>query len=176
MSGTGTGSSLGAPDKFAFKLINDEGVPTQLSDFSGRYPLVFFGFTHCKVVCPRALTRLSGVITQLGAQAQWLAPLYISVDPDRDTPEVMRSFLQKSYPRFTGLTGDKASIDAARAAFRVFAARRADPDNPEGYDMPHSAITYLLGPDGRLITHFPDSVEGDKVVERLRALLPAGTS
>jgi protein SCO1/2 len=168
MSGTSTVAPRGAPENLAFSLVDDQGVPTQLSDFKGR-------FTHCKVVCPRALTRLSGVLEQLGERSRWLAPLYISVDPDRDTPEVMRSFLSKSYPRFTGLTGDKQAIDGARAAFRVFAARRADPDNPDGYEMPHSAITYLIGPDGRLLTHFADSVEGSKVAERLRTLLPEGT-
>lgn len=146
-----------------------------MADFEGRYPLVFFGFTHCKVVCPRALHRLSEVIDRLGPRAAWLAPLYISVDPERDTPEVMRTFLRGAYPRFTGLTGDKAAIDEARAAFRVFAARRADPDDPEGYDMPHSALTYLIGPDGKLVTHFADSVSADKVVDRLSAILPEGS-
>jgi protein SCO1/2 len=86
----------------------------------------------------------------------------------------MRAFLQASYPRFTGLTGDKAAIDAVRANYRVFAARRADPDDPEGYDMPHSALTYVVGPDGKLIAHFADTVEADKVLERLLELLPDG--
>lgn len=162
----------GAPDNLDFSLVDDEARPRRLADYRGRYPLVFFGFTHCKVVCPRALTRLSDVIERLGPARTWLAPLYISVDPDRDTPAVMRAFLQASYPYFTGLTGDKDATAAARAAFRVFAARRANPDDPEGYDMPHSALTYLIGPDGKLLTHFADSIEGGQVVEQLRAILP----
>ena len=174
MSERNVATSSGRPDNLDFNLVDDQGRARRLADFKDRYPLVFFGFTHCKVVCPRALNRLSGVIDRLGSRADWLAPLYVSVDPDRDTPEVMRAFLQEAYPRFTGLTGDHTAIEAARSAFRVFAARRADPDDPEGYDMPHSALTYLIGPDGKLVTHFADSVDADKIVERLSAILPVG--
>lgn len=173
MTDTATKPS-GAPNDLRFNLIDDMGNPRTLDDFKGFYPLIFFGFTHCKVVCPRALARLSSVLAQLGPQSAWLAPLYISIDPERDTPQVMRAFLQASYPRFTGLTGDKDSIEKVRANYRVFAQRRPDPDDPAGYEMPHSALTYVIGPDGALLAHFADSVEEGKVVQRLRALLPRG--
>ncbi len=169
-----TMTSDGRPNNLDFNLVDDKGRARRLSDFGGSYPLVFFGFTHCKVVCPRALGRLSEVIERLGTRAAWLSPLYISVDSERDTPEVMRNFLQASYPRFTGLTGDKAVIEEARAAFRVFAGRRPDPDDPEGYEVPHSALTYLIGPGGELLTHFADTVDANKIVERLLAILPEG--
>jgi len=111
--------------------------------------LVFFGFTHCRIVCPRALGKLCRVLDDLGPLAERVQPLYVTVDPERDTPAVMREFLGRSYPRFTGLTGSPAQIDAAKAAFRVFARRVADPDSPGGYAMPHTAIAYLLDEAGR---------------------------
>jgi len=163
------------PDDLDFDLVDDQGIARSLSDYAGRYLLIFFGFTRCKVVCPRALGRLSDVLDQIGDQADWLVPLYISVDPERDTPEVMRAFLQENFPRFTGLTGEKAAIEDVRSRFRVFAGRRPDPDDPEGYEVPHSSLTYLLGPEGKLVAHFADHMEAGKVAERLLSLLPEET-
>lgn len=162
----------GRPDNLDFDLVDDAGHARRLSDFAGSYPLIFFGFTRCKLVCPRALGRLSEVLERLGERAIWLAPLYISVDPERDTPEVMRAFLQTNFPRFTGLTGDKPAVEDVRSRFRVFAGRRPDPDDPEGYEVPHSSLTYLLGPDGSLLTYFADHIGADKIVERLLDILP----
>jgi protein SCO1/2 len=139
-------------------------------EFRGRYQLVFFGFTHCRGVCPRALSRITAVLDDIGDLSEQIQPLYVSVDPARDTPEVMRTFLQ-TYPKFLGLTGSAGEAEAARSEFRVFAARREDPDDPDGYAVPHSALTYLIDTDGRYVTHFPDVVEASRVAERLRELI-----
>jgi protein SCO1 len=111
------------------------------------------------------------VLDLLGPDADRLMPLYISVDPDRDSPEVMRAFLQASYPRFTGLTGDKAEIDDVRTKFKVFAGRRPDPDDPEGYEVPHSAFVYLVTPEGDLIGHYADHLTAEKIAEKIGAFL-----
>lgn len=151
-----------------FSLTDHHGQKVTERDYRGKYVLVFFGFTHCKMVCPRALGRLSSTLDRLGDTADTITPLYITVDPERDRPEVMRAFLEDSYPRFTGLTGSSEEIDAAKNAFRVFAAKKADPD---GYQMPHSAFTFLLNPDGDYVAHYPDAIGEDELLERLRAAL-----
>ena len=150
-----------------FNLIDHHGERVSELTYRGRWLLVFFGFTNCRMVCPRALGRLSAAIDLLGDRADRVQPLYITVDPERDRPDVMRSFLSHDYPRFVGLTGSPAEIEAARAAFRVFATRTADPDDPSGYAMPHTAITYLLDPHGALTDHFDDSEETSVIVTRL---------
>jgi protein SCO1/2 len=151
----------------AFHLVDHHGRSVSDETYRGRFMLLFFGFTHCRAVCPRALARLTRVIDRLGPAASRLQPLYVTVDPDRDTPEVMKAFLEKDYPRFTGLTGSRENIDHVKSRYRVFARRAADPDDTAGYQMPHTAFTYLIGPDGRYAAHFTDAVEEDELVQRL---------
>jgi protein SCO1/2 len=92
------------------------------------------------------LSKLPAVLERLRPRADHLQALYITVDPERDTLEVMRTFLEKAYPRFTGLTGMRAEIDAAKRAFQVFAERRPDPREPNGYVVPHTAISCSIRP------------------------------
>jgi protein SCO1 len=160
----------------SFQLVNHHGVRVTQDTYQGRFVLVCFGFTHCRVVCPRALAKLSTVVERLGPLAAQLQALYITVDPERDTPEVMRAFLETRYPRFTGLTGTRAEIDAAKRAFRVFAERRLDPHEPDGYVVPHTAISYVLDPDGKYAAHFIDALEETEVTDRLRMVLMAHTA
>ncbi len=151
-----------------FKLIDHHEQVVSEKSYAGSWVLVFFGFTHCRMVCPRALRKLSDVLDELGAVADRIQPLYITVDPERDTPPVMRAFLATDYPRFIGLTGSPEQIDEAKASFRVFARRTPDAEDPDGYIMPHSAMTYLLDPEGRYMEHFADVTDGGEMVDRLR--------
>ncbi|HJT95655.1 MAG TPA: SCO family protein [Mycobacterium sp.] len=154
-----------------FDLIDHDGRAVSTRTYGGKHMLVFFGFTHCKMVCPRALSRLSAVLDRLGPLADRIQPLYVTVDPQRDTPEVMKEFLSSSYPRFTGLTGSAQQIELAKKSFRVFSTEVADPDDPDSYQMPHTAFTYVLGPDGAYQTHFTDAVDEDELVTRLSSIL-----
>ncbi|MFI6367724.1 SCO family protein [Nocardia sp. NPDC050630] len=154
-----------------FDLVDHDGCEVTDRTYRGKYVLVFFGFTHCKMVCPRALNRLSGVLDRLGALAQRIQPLYITVDPERDTPAAMKRFLSSDYPRFTGLTGSAEQIETAKNSFRVFSTVVGDPEDPDGYQMPHSAFTYVLDPDGAYMAHFTDAVDEDELVTRLTAIL-----
>jgi protein SCO1/2 len=147
---------VNTPIEGAFTLVDHFGTEVTEVDYRGEWMLVFFGFTHCKGVCPRALARISGVLGDLGPLAEKVRPLYITVDPERDTPEVMRVFLEPAYPLFTGLTGTTAQVEAAKKAFRVFARRKADPADPGGYEVPRTAITYLpVRPDWCLSPSLP---------------------
>ncbi|MFC9356217.1 SCO family protein [Rhodococcus sp. NPDC057014] len=162
-----TGRHIGG----TFELVDHDGRTVNEETYRGRYVVIFFGFTHCKMVCPRALHRLSTVLDRLGSVADRIQPLYITVDPERDTPQVMKGFLSADYPRFTGLTGTPAQIDSAKKSFRVFSTMVADPDDPDSYQMPHSAFTYVLGPDGAYVTHFTDAVDEDELIVRLSSIL-----
>jgi protein SCO1 len=161
----------GAPTECSFALTDHHGRDVTDVDYRGRFLLVYFGFTHCRVVCPRSLARLSEALSLLDKLADRIQPLYITVDPARDTPAIMKAYLETQYPRFTGLTGTPEQADAAKHTFRVFAQRAADPDDPSGYAMPHSALSYLVGPDGRYVAHFPDTIDRDELARRLRELI-----
>jgi len=156
-----------------FHLVDHDGQPVTHRTFEGTFALYFFGFTHCGMVCPRALTRLSTVLDRLGPLADRVRPIYVTVDPERDTPAVMKAFLENDYPRFTGLTGTRTQIDAAMSAFRVFARRSPDPADPDGYQMPHSAFTYVIDAQGRYVTHVTDAVDTVELERRLAGILAA---
>lgn len=160
------------PLKPSFALVDHNGKAVTDADFHGKCVIVFFGFTHCKVICPRALGRLSEVVAQLGQDAGRVNVLYITVDPERDSPKVMKSFLSDRKLHFTGLTGTIEQIETARKSFRVYASPKVvEDDGLNGYDIPHTAITYLLGPDGQLIDHFNDALDTEEMVARIREKL-----
>ncbi len=154
-----------------FDLTDHNGRSVTEADFAGSHLLVYFGFTHCKVVCPRSLGKLSRVLDGLGEKAARVTALYVTVDPARDTPEVMRAYLEHQHPRFLGLTGSEEQIARAKKAFRVFAEFTGDDEAPDGYVVPHSAIAYLMGPDGDHLDHFIDALEEEEVMQRMSAAI-----
>ena len=119
-----------------FDLVDHDGNHVTNERYAGNYVLVFFGFTHCKMVCPRALAKLSDVLDSLGERAERITALYVTVDPERDTADVMKAFLTQHYPRFTGLTGSLEAIESAKKQFRVFAKKNPAPDDAEKYVVP----------------------------------------
>jgi protein SCO1/2 len=163
---------LGPQVRATFELVDHHGQEVTERTYRGRPVLVFFGFTHCKMVCPRALARLSAVLDRLGEVGDGVQALYVTVDPERDSPEVMKEFLSGEFHRFTGLTGTAEQVENAKRSFRVFAKNKtADPDDPGGYQMPHSAFTYLLDEKGSVVAHFSDAVPESELVQRLSNLL-----
>ncbi|MEQ8743676.1 SCO family protein [Parasphingorhabdus sp.] len=167
--------SVGQPPEFRaeFDLTDHFGRAASNSDFLGEFLLVYFGFTNCKVVCPRSLAKLSSVVGRLVAEGHAIQPLYLTVDPERDTPEVMRRYLAAAFPHFLGLTGTRQQVDEAKANFRIFAERKPDPDDPEGYEVPHTAIAYLIDPAGEYCGHFPDHLDEELVFDRIKSILAA---
>jgi protein SCO1/2 len=158
-----------------FELVTHDERPVSDADFRGRFLLVYFGFTHCRVVCPRTLTTLSRALDLLGSEAEAITALYVSTDPERDTPSVMREYLAAGHPRFTGLTGTPEQVESAKGAFRVFAERRDDPLEPDGYSVPHTGIAYLMAPDGSYVTHFMDGTGAERIAAHIAAEM-AGAS
>lgn len=153
-------------DRPTFVLTDHHGQEVSERSYPGRFLLVYFGFTHCQVVCPRSLGQLTAVLDSLPERiAARLQPLYVTVDPARDRPEVMRRYLEAQYPRFTGLTGTPEQTESVKEAFKVFARRKPDPSDPDGYAVPHTAISYLIDPEGRYATHWVPT----KTVDEIRA-------
>jgi cytochrome oxidase Cu insertion factor (SCO1/SenC/PrrC family) len=154
-----------------FTLTDHTGKRVSDTDFRGRNMLLFFGFTFCPDVCPTALQVMAGVMEKLGPKADRIVPLFISVDPERDTPEQLAQYVATFHPRLVGLTGAKEEIDTVLKAYRVYAQKVEDPKSTAGYTMNHSTIIYLMGPDGQYRTHFTHATSVDAMYERLSKLL-----
>lgn len=149
-----------APVGGHFELTSHFGERVTPDSFGDKHVLFFFGFTHCKVVCPETLAKLSRAIDLAEIPASKLQPVYVTVDPARDTPEQMQRFLEARFPKFLGLTGSPQQIDHAKSLFKVFAERRETVDDSGCYDVPHSAHTFLMTPSGECAAYFT-SIDSD---------------
>ena len=147
-AGQETGSAVGGP----FALVSHEGKPVTERDFLGAPYLVFFGFTHCPDVCPTKLFEISEVLRATGERGRALRALFITVDPERDTPDVLKNYLGSFGQRIVGLTGDRAAIDAAIRAYRAYARKASLKDGD--YTMEHTALVYLMDKNGRFVGSF----------------------
>lgn len=153
-----------------FELVNHEGRAVTEADYRGRLMLVFFGFTYCPDVCPTGLTAIGQALDMLGADAVNVAPLFVTVDPERDTPEQLKEYVRHFHPRLIGLTGTPEKIAAAAKAYRVYYAKARTPGAPpDEYTMDHTSIVYLMGRDGKFIAHFSHGTEPKTIAERVRA-------
>jgi protein SCO1/2 len=141
-------SSVGGP----FALTTQEGKTLTDTDLRGAPFLIFFGFTHCPDVCPTKLFEISEILRAAGAKGEKLRALFISVDPERDTVEVMKSYLGSFDPRIVGLTGDRAAIDATVKAYRAYAKKVPLKDGD--YTMDHTALVYLMDKRGAFVGAF----------------------
>ena len=154
-----------------FQLTDQTGKRVTDKDFRGRYTLVFFGFTNCPDICPSALQVMAAALDQLGPKGQAVTPLFISVDPERDSPRELATYVKSFHPRLVGLTGTPEEIEAVTKAYRVYVKKVADTRSSAGYSFDHSAIIYLMGPDGAYVTHFTATTSADAMAERLAKLL-----
>lgn len=153
-----------------FTLTGETGEPVSFSDFDGQYRTVYFGYAYCPDICPTdnqramaGLKRFEEESPELGAKVQ---PLFVSIDPERDTPEVLTEFTDAFHPRLIGMTGTKEQLDAAANAFAVYYSRGEETESG-GYLMDHSNITYLFGPDGNPLAMLPTDEGPDAVAAEL---------
>jgi protein SCO1/2 len=158
-------AAVGGP----FHLEDQNGTPVTDADMRGRPFLVFFGFTHCPDICPTTLFDMSQVMKALGPDAHKIGALFITVDPQRDTPAVIKDYLSNFDPHLRGLTGDQASIDAAVKAYRVY-AKKVPLENGD-YTMDHTAIVYLMDKDGHFVAPFSTKGTPDAEAAELRRYL-----
>jgi cytochrome oxidase Cu insertion factor (SCO1/SenC/PrrC family) len=160
------GMVLGGP----FQLVDQTGRAVTEADFAGRFMLVYFGFTYCPDVCPTELGAMVAALDELGDAAARVTPIFITVDPDRDTPEAMADYVARFDPRLVGLTGTPEQIAAAARAYRVFYAKVQRPEMTQ-YLVDHSSFIYLVGPDGRVRSLFRPQTSPEAMAQTIRAQL-----
>ncbi len=156
--------AIGGP----FQLTDQNGQAVTEKSYPGRYLLVFFGYTYCPDVCPTTLGALADALGQLGPLADKLQPLFVSVDPDRDTPAVLKAYTGNFDKRIIGLTGTADQIRQVAKAYRVYYARHGDGSD---YTMDHSAVVYLMAPDGRFLTTLPPDMPPEQMAALIKSKL-----
>ncbi|MBL8671660.1 MAG: SCO family protein [Alphaproteobacteria bacterium] len=156
-------AQIGGP----FALVDHTGKARTEADFRGKYMLVFFGFTHCPDVCPTGLATVAQALEEVGPLADRIVPAFVSVDPERDTPELLGGYVTAFSPRFVGLTGTPEQVAQAAKAYRVI-YKKIDVRAPDAYNMMHSALFYLMGPDGKFVTHFGSGTSASQMATGLK--------
>lgn len=154
----------------AFEAVDQNGDVFHHTALEGRYQLVFFGFTSCPDVCPTELSVISTALDQLDADAAYFQPVFVTVDPDRDTPDRMKTYLDNFHESFIGLTGTADQIKDLAHVYRAYFARSPEPVE-DGYNMDHSSITYLMDCEGRYIQHFTHGTGPDEMAAVLAGMI-----
>ncbi|MDI4666568.1 SCO family protein [Xanthobacter autotrophicus] len=147
VTSTGT-AAVGGP----FRLVDQTGAQVTEAALKGKPSLIFFGFTHCPDVCPTALFEMSEILTALGPDADKAQVFFVSVDPERDTPEALKSYLSSFAPQIRGLTGTPEAVDAIKKEYRVYS--RKVPLKDGDYTMDHTAVVYLMDKNGSFVAPF----------------------
>jgi cytochrome oxidase Cu insertion factor (SCO1/SenC/PrrC family) len=154
-----------------FTLTASDGRRISDSDFRGKWELIYFGYTYCPDVCPLTLSNLSDAMAALGPKAALVQPIFITVDPERDTPQVLAAFAGGFDPRIVALTGTPEEIAAVERTFDVYAAKAPNDKEPSAYLMNHTSLLYLIDPEGHPTAILPASDEGPKLAAALAPYL-----
>ncbi|MFN3543512.1 MAG: SCO family protein [Thiobacillus sp.] len=162
----------GAPFGRDFRLTDHNGQTRTLADFRGKVVAVFFGYTHCPDVCPTTLSDFAAALKQLGPDAQRVQVIFVTVDPARDTPEMLRAFVPAFDPSFLGMYTDAASLAALAGEFKVV-YQKSSVKAPDDYLIDHSAGTYVYDTHGRLRLLMPYGSSPEAIAADLRVLLSA---
>ena len=161
---TSTAALVGGP----FALVDQDGKAITDADMKGKPFLVFFGFTHCPDICPTKLFEISQALKALGNDVPDIQALFVSVDPERDTPDVLKRYLSSFDPRIKGLTGDQAAVDATVKAYRAYAKKVPTDD---GYTMDHTAVVYLMDAKGAFVTSLNMAKTDAEIADEIRRSL-----
>jgi cytochrome oxidase Cu insertion factor (SCO1/SenC/PrrC family) len=166
--GTGGTVAIGGP----FTLTDARGGTFTEANLKGAYSLIFFGFTHCPDICPLTLQVMTDAIEQAGPAGERVTPVFVTVDPERDTAEAVGAYVGAFHPRFVGLTGTPEQVAGITKAYRVF-ARKAPLKDAEGretgdYTVEHTGIIFLMDPEGRYLTHFSNGTPAEEMAAYLR--------
>lgn len=155
-----------------FALIDHTGKPRTDADFRGKLMLVYFGFSFCPDICPTDLMAIGQAIDKLGPAGEAVQPLFVTVDPERDTPAHLATYVPSFHPRLIGLTGDAAQIRDAASAYRVYYAKAAIGRGAE-YTVDHSGFIYLMDRDGEYLGFFPPGTPADRMAAVIKPYLAA---
>lgn len=160
-------AQIGGP----FTLTAPDGSTVTDRDLRGKYLLVYFGFTHCPDICPTSLLLMQNALDQLGAKGEKVTPVFITLDPERDTPEIVGNYVSNFGDRFVGLTGTPEQIRTAADAYKVYYSKVEDENSALGYIIDHSGFMFLMDPDGKYVAHFPHSIAEQSLTEGLDAAI-----
>ena len=156
----------------SFTAVNQHGDVVSDKTYQGKYVLIFFGYTFCPDVCPTTLSTFTTVMDLLGPDAAKVQPIFVTIDPLRDTPEHLKEYLTHFHKSFTGLTGNTQQIENVKKVFRIYAAKsQQDEKDPDDYLMDHSSVSYLMGPDGKFLTFFSYGLEAEVIATKLKEFL-----
>ena len=164
-AGTMLASAIGGP----FHLVDQEGKTVTDADLRGKWSLVYFGYTHCPDACPTALNDISIALDELGPKRAEVRPVFITVDPERDTSEVLKSYVTSFDAPILALTGTPEEIAQAAKGYRVYYAKH--PEVGGDYSMDHSSVIYVMDPQGRFTASFTQENSPEEIAERLKKLL-----
>jgi protein SCO1 len=159
--------TIGGP----FTLTAPDGTTVTDQTYRGKWLLVYFGYTFCPDSCPTTLNEIASALEKLGADAVKLKPLFITIDPQRDTREVLEQYTQSFDPRIVGLTGSPQQIDAVTQGYGAYAARHKTGPGSEDYVMDHSTYLYVMDPGGKFVRAFDADTSGDRIADALRKLM-----
>ena len=160
----------------SFSLIDQDGMRRTNMDFRGKYMLVFFGYTYCPDICPTTLAVEAEALDQIGARAERIVPIFITVDPKRDTPEKLKSYLSafdarppSVRPNIVGLTGTPEEIEKAAEAYEVYYRAHLDGRTTDGsdYSVDHSGHVYLMNPEGKFVAYYTQGIRPDELAADL---------
>jgi len=167
LNGEAGAPTVGGP----FALVDGNGHSVTDRDFRGKYLLVYFGYTYCPDVCPTTLNAVADALDRLGKKADLVQPVFITVDPRRDTPAVVKQYAAAFTPRLVGLTGTPAEIATVAKEYRVYYAEHRTGPGPNDYSMDHSSILYLMGPDGRFVAPIRTDETGAEIATDIGKLM-----
>jgi cytochrome oxidase Cu insertion factor (SCO1/SenC/PrrC family) len=154
-----------------FTLTDADGRKRRLADFRGKVVLLYFGYTFCPDVCPTDLMHIAAAIRSLGAEGDAVQPLFVTLDPARDTPELLRRYTTAFHPRFIALRGSEAETRRVARAFKVYSEKV--PASGPGYLVNHTAFTFMLDRDGRYRSFFPPGTPAGRMAPMIREQLAA---
>ncbi len=158
-------ANIGGP----FTLTDQDGQTRTDAEFRGRYMLVYFGYSNCPDVCPVSLGVIADAVERLGPKAARVAPIFITVDPERDTPQILKQYLAVFSPKLIGLTGSDKNIRQVVKEYHVYVSRHATQGG--NYSVDHSNIIYLMGPNGRFVADYDETLGPDGLAAALRKYL-----
>jgi cytochrome oxidase Cu insertion factor (SCO1/SenC/PrrC family) len=154
-----------------FTMVNQKNETVTDKSFLGKPMLLFFGFTYCPDICPTELQVMAAALDELGSAGADIQPIFVTIDPERDTPEVLANYVSNFGPRFIGLTGTPQQVTEMAGQYRIFYAKQDNPKDPKNYLMDHSAIIYLMGSDGKFLKHFSYSTDAKALAAGLKQVL-----
>jgi protein SCO1/2 len=164
-AGTLLASAIGGP----FRLVDPNGKTVTDADLKGKWSLVYFGYTHCPDACPTALNDIAIALDELGSKRGSVRPVFITVDPERDTPEVLKAYVTAFDAPILALTGSPEEIAQAAKGYRVYYAKH--PEAGGDYSMDHSSVIYVMDPEGRFTASFTHQSTPEEIADRLKKLL-----